>query len=248
MSDRQAQPSGPSRINKSLLHAVEAVALQRLVRALPAWTTPDMLTCVGLLGAGIAGAGYWLSSWSDAFLWLASAGLIVNWFGDSLDGTLARYRRIERPAYGFFVDHTTDIAAQLSVGIGLGLSPYIQMETALLMIATYLSVSCVTFIRRSVSGVLHISFYGNGPTEMRAGLIVINTVLFFVPVARFPTPFGTLSIIDLIAILLCAASLVLLTWMVLAERRTLARLDPPAHARPPMPKPRARPRRVPDRD
>ncbi len=206
--------------------------LQKLVRSLPSSTTPDMLTGLGLAGAVTTGIGYWLCSWNHAFLWLASAGLVVNWFGDSLDGTLARYRQIERPAYGFFVDHTTDIAAQVSIGVGLGLSPFMQMETALALIATYLSISCVAFIRRSVSGVMQISFYGNGPTEMRAILILINTVLFFVPLAQFRTPFGRLTVVDLFVMVLCASSLILLVWMVLGERKTLARQDPPAYGNP----------------
>lgn len=248
MADRQANKSGASRINRSLLHSVEAVALQKLVRSLPASATPDMLTAIGLLGAVTTGIGYWLCSWNHAFLWLASAGLVVNWFGDSLDGTLARYRQIERPVYGFFVDHTTDIAAQLSVGIGLGLSPFMQMEVALGAIATYLSISCVAFIRRAASGVLQISFYGNGPTEMRLILIAINTLLFFVPLARFRTPFGVLSVVDLFVIGLCVSSLALLVWMVLCERRTLARQDPPAYGGAPLPKTTLPPGTLPDGD
>jgi phosphatidylglycerophosphate synthase len=236
MADRQANKSGVSRINRSLLHSVEAVALQKLVRSLPASTTPDTLTAVGLLGAVMTGIGYWLCTWDHAFLWLASAGLVVNWFGDSLDGTLARYRQIERPVYGFFVDHTTDIAAQLSVGIGLGLSPFMRLEVALGAIVTYLSISCVAFIRRAASGVLQISFYGNGPTEMRLLLITINMLLFFLPLARFRTPFGMLSLVDLLVMGLCASSLALLVWMVLRERRTLARRDPPAYGGAPVSK------------
>ncbi len=240
MADRRASRSGAKRVNRSLLHAVEAAALQKLVRRIPAPVTPDMLTGLGLAGAVVTGCGYWLCSWDHAFLWLASAGLVLNWFGDSLDGTLARYRQIERPAYGFFVDHTTDIAAQLSIGIGLGLSPLMQMETALALIATYLSISCVAFIRRSVSGVMQISFYGNGPTEMRAILIAINTTLFFLPPAHFRTPVGLLTVVDLFVIVLCAASLSLLAWMVLGERRVLARQDPPTYGKTSLPEGNAR--------
>jgi archaetidylinositol phosphate synthase len=248
MTDRlQTNKTGPSRLNRGLLQPLEAVLLQKIVRKLPGGVTPDMLTWLGLGGAALTGVGYFLTSWDEAFLWLASFGLLVNWFGDSLDGTLARYRQIERPTYGFFVDHTTDIAAQLCIGLGLGLSPYVQLEIALALMVTYLAISCVAFIRKSVSGVLQISFYGNGPTEMRFMLIMVNMALFFLPLMTFGTDFGPLTLFDLGIMAICAGSLLLLAYMVNSERRALALRDPSPLKRPapltPFPSAPSRPNR-----
>ena len=79
---------------------------------LPLSLTPDHLTLIGIAGAVTASAGYFASRWSLEWLWIASAGLVINWVGDSLDGTVARLRGIQRPRYGFFVDHTSDLFSQ----------------------------------------------------------------------------------------------------------------------------------------
>ena len=105
---------------------------------MPAWMSPDLLTLIGILGAVIIFAGYALTKVNSIFVWLASIGFVVNWFGDSLDGTLARYRKIERPKYGFFVDHTVDAFSQLLIFVGLGLSIYVSFSVAALALTGYL--------------------------------------------------------------------------------------------------------------
>ena len=111
------------RLNDSALGALERPTLAWAAERLPASVTPDQLTFLGFTGALAAAAGYVASLWSLQWLWLASAGLVLNWAGDSLDGTVARLRRIERPRYGFFVDHTSDLFAQSAVFLALGVSP-----------------------------------------------------------------------------------------------------------------------------
>ena len=96
------------RIQTSILHGVEHKALVWLARRMPAWVTSDMLTFTGFAGALIIAAGYALTTKDIRWLWLACFGFAVNWFGDSLDGTLARVRGTQRPVYGFFVDHNVD--------------------------------------------------------------------------------------------------------------------------------------------
>lgn len=91
-----------TRVNKILLGPIERPALSWLAQKMPAWVTPDKLTITGFLGTILVAVSYVLTNQNHAFLWLASLGLVINWFGDSLDGTLARYRKIERPQYGFF--------------------------------------------------------------------------------------------------------------------------------------------------
>ena len=110
-----------SRIHRSWLAEQELNLLIWLAARQPVWITPDRLTVFGVAGALLCGLAFWASSLSPDFLWLACLGLLINWFGDSLDGSLARYRKIERPAYGFFIDHTTDVVSQAFIFIGLGL-------------------------------------------------------------------------------------------------------------------------------
>jgi archaetidylinositol phosphate synthase len=168
-----------SRVNDILLGPLERPTLQWLAGHMPAWVTPDVLTIIGLGGSGLILAGYVLTNVHAAFLWLASLGFVVNWFGDSLDGTLARYRKIERPKYGFFVDHTVDAFSELLVVLGLGLTPYIRFDVAAIALIAYLLVSVLVYVRTYVEGVFQISYGKLGPTEVRAILILLNTFLFF---------------------------------------------------------------------
>jgi phosphatidylglycerophosphate synthase len=151
---------------------------------MPAWVTPDVCTIIGVLGALLAAVSYGFSNVSPAFLWLASLGFVVNWFGDSLDGTLARYRRIERPLYGYFVDHTTDMICQLMIGIGLGLSPYVSFNVASSMVLAYVMLSGLVFLRTYVAGEFKISYGGLGPTESRVVAVFLNTAMYFFGVQR----------------------------------------------------------------
>jgi phosphatidylglycerophosphate synthase len=234
MTDRRTPPSTPpSRISRSLLQPWEAAALQKLVRRLPDGMTPDALTVIGLAGAALTGLSYALSNWNPAFLWLASAGLFVHWFGDSLDGALARHRQIERPNYGFFVDNSADQAAHLLIVVGLGLSPYVNLEVALLVTTVYLAVVCILLLKRAVSGTMEISFYAAGGTELRCILVAGNTAIYFIPPELFRTRMtfhtgaGTLTAIDFFLLAVAATALILLTFTVLRYRRNLARKEPP---------------------
>src|SRR3954454_6663635 len=105
-----------------LLAKVEKRVLRRIASRLPRWVLPDDLTALGVLAAGGICAAYQLSNDSREWLWVASALLVVHWLGDSLDGTLARVRRIQRPRYGYYLDHIVDAVSTAAIGIGLGLS------------------------------------------------------------------------------------------------------------------------------
>ncbi len=182
-----------TRVNDILLGPLERPALQWLAAHMPAWMNPDILTGIGIVGAVIIFASYWLSNEVPAFLWVASLGFVINWFGDSLDGTLARYRKIERPKYGFFVDHTVDSFCEVLVVMGLGLSPYVTFSVACLALIGYLLMSILIYIRTYVHGVFQISYGKFGPTEVRVILILLNTVMFFLgtPKVELPLGFGT---------------------------------------------------------
>lgn len=174
-----AKPKPHQRINNILLGPLERPALQWLAAHMPAWVNPDVCTGIGVFGAVVICISYWLSNSSTWFFWLASVGLVINWFGDSLDGTLARYRKIERPKYGFFVDHTVDSFNEFIIVLGLGLSPYVRFDIASLALIGYLLMSVLIFIRTYVDGVFKISYGKLGPTEVRVIIMIINAIMFF---------------------------------------------------------------------
>lgn len=188
------------RVNDILLGPLERPALQFFARNMPAWVTPDKLTTFGILGSVLVFVSYLLTRYDPAFLWLASLGFVINWFGDSLDGTLARYRNIQRPIYGFFVDHSLDAVSETLVFIGLGLSPYVRLDLALLALVGYLLMSILVYIRTCVDGVFKISYGKLGPTEVRLLAIIANTILFFSSNPQWNTSVGTFGIYDLFVI------------------------------------------------
>jgi archaetidylinositol phosphate synthase len=154
---------------------------RRLLRAiaarLPLWVTSDHLTLLGVFGAVGAGVAYALSNLSAVWLAAASAALVVNWFGDSLDGTLARVRRVERPRYGYYLDHIVDAFATAAIGAGLGLSPYVDLGIALAVVLAYLVLSINVYLETAAFGVFRLGYGRIGPTEARLVLIVVNTLL-----------------------------------------------------------------------
>lgn len=184
MEREMAQPSLPKRSNRGLLQSLERPALLWLVRHIPGWVTPNILTGVGFIGACIAAASYWFSSWHPEFLWLATIGLLINWYGDSLDGTLARFRQIERPRYGYFLDQNLDAFAQLLLAAGFGLSGYIRFEITMFAAATFFLLSISSLVQAIVSDVFELTCYGIGLTEIRVGFSALNALMFFFP----PTP------------------------------------------------------------
>jgi phosphatidylglycerophosphate synthase len=167
------------RVNDILLGPLERPALKWLAAHLPAWISPDICTFIGVLGAIVVMGGYLLSGLNRNFLWLASLGFIVNWFGDSLDGTLARFRGIERPIYGFFIDHVTDAVGQVLIFLGLGMTPYVRFDIACLTLIAYFLLSVLVYVRMCVEGEFRISYGRLGPTEIRVLAILLNTSMYF---------------------------------------------------------------------
>ena len=203
-----------------------------IAQRLPTALTSDHLTILGVFGALLCGVCYAASSLSPQFLWLASLGIVLNWFGDSLDGTLARVRKIERPMYGFFIDHTTDVASQLFIFIGLGLSPFMRFETACLVLLSYWIAALYTFIRAIATREFKISYYGIGPTEIRIGLLLYNFGIAIFGPMKAATPYGVFSLIDGISVcifFIVVGSFLLMVWQ---EGRRLARLDTPVDSKP----------------
>lgn len=213
-----------TRVNDILLGPLERPALQWLAARMPAWVNPDILTGIGIIGTVITFAAYWLSGQNPAFLWLASLGLVINWFGDSLDGTLARFRKIERPRYGFFVDHTVDAVAQFLIVMGLGLSPYVTFAVACLALIAYLMMSLYVYIRTYIDGVFKISYGKMGPTEARVVIILVNAAMFFVGNPTVALPLGLQTVWDVLVALIALALFALYLVSAAQQARVLYRL------------------------
>jgi archaetidylinositol phosphate synthase len=219
-----------SRVNTSWVIPVERPLVGWLAPKLPVGVTPDHLTLTGFVGALICGLSYGSSWLSPALLWVASAGLVINWFGDSMDGTLARFRNIERPRYGFFIDNTTDLLSQISIFFGLGASPYMRFDIACLGLAGYYMVSFFNLIKAMDTRVIKIGFFGVGPTEIRLGFIGYNFFLLTIGPLSVNTPFGPMSPIDGIVILTIAVVLISLIVTIWSEGRRLAQEEVSFHA------------------
>src|SRR5919198_2269776 len=154
-----------------LLAGVESRVLERIARCLPARVMPDHMTALGVLAAVGIAAAYGLSNESSLWLWAASALLVVHWLGDSLDGTLARVRGIERPRYGYYLDHLVDALSTACIGIGLGLSPFMLLATGALIVVAYLMLSINVYLESYALGRFSIGYGRVGPTEVRLGPI-----------------------------------------------------------------------------
>jgi archaetidylinositol phosphate synthase len=167
------------RVNDILLGPLERPALKWLATNMPAWVSPDLCTLIGVLAAAGITISYILTRFEPAFLWLASLGFVLNWLGDSLDGTLARTRHIERPIYGFYIDHSVDAFVIIMIFLGLGLTPYVSFNVACLALIGYLLLSVLVYVRTSAIGEFKISYGKLGPTEVRVLAILLNIAMYF---------------------------------------------------------------------
>ncbi|MBM3748897.1 MAG: CDP-alcohol phosphatidyltransferase family protein, partial [Acidobacteria bacterium] len=167
------------RAQVSLLAPVEKKALLWLARHTPAWINPDHLTALGLASMLGAGLSYWYASRSRTGLWLVIVCLALNWLGDSLDGTLARYRNRQRPRYGFYVDHVVDALGTFFLLAGLGLSGYMSERIAMGLLIVYFLLTIEVYLATYTLGTFHLSFWKFSPTELRILLMIGNVALMF---------------------------------------------------------------------
>ena len=165
----------------SMLAAVEKKTLIWLAKRMPGWVNSDHLTLLGFVAMFVACLCYWAAGWDRRALIAVILALAVNWFGDSLDGTLARVRNRLRPRYGFYVDHVTDAIGTFFLIFGLGLSGYMSLPIALGLLIVYFMLSIEVYLTTYTIGTFHLSFWSFGPTELRLLLCIGNIALFFWP-------------------------------------------------------------------
>ncbi|MCU1219045.1 MAG: hypothetical protein JWN42_242 [Candidatus Angelobacter sp.] len=210
-------PTNPSfheakRIQQSILANLEKRSLVWLAARTPAWINSDHLTLLGLLSMAAAGAGYWWSARNRLGLVLVVLCLALNWLGDSLDGTLARFRNHSRPRYGFYVDHVVDAFSAFFLLGGLAFSGYMSPLVALGLLVAYLMLSVEIYLATYALGDFKISYYKMGPTELRILLSLGNlavlwksTVHLFGRAHRLFDVAGTLGISGMLLIMVISA-------------------------------------------
>ncbi len=174
----------PERIHQSLTSQFEKFCIIRSAQRMPEWVNSDHLTVLGFVGMILAGVSYWLSRWNSFFLLVAIFWLAVNWFGDSLDGTLARVRKRQRPRYGFYVDHVIDAFGILCLLGGLALSGYMSAWIAAGLLIVYYLLSIEIALATVSLGKFRLSFGYLGPTELRILLSIGNVALLLRPMVH----------------------------------------------------------------
>lgn len=186
MSRQQFQDA--QRVQQSLLAGVEKKVLVWMAHRLPAFINADHLTVLGFASMIAAGIAYsFAASWPQA-LFLVNVLLALNWFGDSMDGTVARVRNHLRPRYGYYVDHIIDALSALFLFAGLALSGYMSERVAIGMLTGYLLLALNSYLATHSMGVFSISWWKFSPTEMRILLAIGNTVAYFWPRTRILGP------------------------------------------------------------
>ncbi len=234
MEEKQTmQVKQAKRIQTSLLNGVERKALVWMAERMPRWVTSDMLSGIGFVGALIIAAGYMLSDININFLWLSSFGFVIHWFGDSMDGSLARVRQTQRPLYGFYLDHTLDVITEFIMFMGAGLSALLRLDVALLVFIAYLMLTLNVTINTHLKGEFRLTYAKLGPTEFRLIMIIVNTLLIYIrPLREFSTIWNigscslTMSGLDIIALGIFALLLTIYVVTFFGDLRDYARRDP----------------------
>lgn len=222
------------RIQTSILNAAEKKVLVWLAERQPSWMTSDILTYLGTFGAVVIAVGYILSSCDMNWLWLSSLGFVINWYGDSLDGTLARVRNRQRPIYGYYLDHTVDAVNELIIVLGIGLSGMVHLSLALLILALYFMLTVNVSINAHLKKEFRLTYAKMGPTELRIIMIIVNTVLILIPsIGTFSHTFMlwghelTVRTMDYVAAFIFLALLLIYLTEIVKDAKEYARLDPP---------------------
>lgn len=221
------------RIQTSILNPLEKKALIWMAERLPSWVTSDMLTYFSLFGAVVIAAGYLLTNYDPAWLWLASFGFVLHWVGDSLDGTIARVRRQSRPLYGFYIDHNMDCITEAFIFGGMGLSAYMHFWVGLMIFCVYLAMEVYVMICAHLKNEFKLTYGLLGPTEFRLLVVLLNTVWYFVePLHSFvyhvelgPLKGDVLSL-DVAGFVVFAVLLVLYLQSFVTDLHYFAKVDP----------------------
>lgn len=170
-----------ARVHRSLLYSLEKRCLVWMAERMPKWVSSDHLTTLGLFAMLMTGVSYWLGRWNKLAPLMAIFWLAVNWFGDSLDGTLARVRNQQRPRYGFYVDHVVDAFGTLFLVGGFALSGHMDKIIAMGVLIAYFMLNIEVYLATYTLGQFRLSFWKFSPTELRILIAVGTIALLFRP-------------------------------------------------------------------
>lgn len=211
----------------ALLSGAEQSLLRLLCRHIPAWVTPNAMTLLGVVGAAIAFVGLSGAHKVAGSPWLAVVGIAINWFGDSMDGSLARFRQSERPKFGFFVDHLSDALSVALICVGISLSPFANLLSGLILLVAYYLMFIISLITCQVSGTFRICYSRLGPTEMRLLLVLCILGMITMPVSTFAWGDITLTIYDIVFVTMASLMVMAGTAYTIKIGRGLCISDPP---------------------
>lgn len=184
------------RLHAAVTASAEKKLLITIAQRLPRWINSDHLTGLGFVALLGAGASYGYARTSDIGLWLVIVCLAVNWFGDSLDGTVARVRGRQRPRYGFYIDHILDALGTIALMGGMAASGYLSWAVASAVLITYLTLCIEVYLATYTLREFRVSFVGFGPTELRIVITIGNLALLY-GFRTVWTPFGRFPIFDI---------------------------------------------------
>lgn len=216
------------RIQTSFLNSVEKKALVWLAGRQPKWMTSDILTYIGVFGSVLFTVGCFLANSNVFYLWMASLGLVIHWYGDSMDGTLARVRNTQRPVYGFFIDHTLDVVTTALIFIGVGCSPMFRMDVALFAFSGYLGLSIYTYIGMILKDEFRLTYGKLGPTEFRLLLILMCILYMYTPWSQYTYEIGGMQfgLFDILGGIITAILYLIYLIQFVKDRRYFAEKDP----------------------
>ena len=222
------------RIQTSILNAAEKKLLVWIAERLPRRMTSNHLTFIGMFGALVVALGYALSTRDIQWLWLASFGFVINWFGDSLDGSIARVRGTQRKTYGFFIDHNVDVINETIMFVGVGTSPLVNMTFMMGVLVAYLMLSVYVYIDCHLKGEMRLTYGGLGPTEFRILAILVNVMFIYIPalstwkthIVLFHNEFDC-GVLDAIAILVAIILFCFYLVGFFKDIKYFSRIDPP---------------------
>ena len=212
-------------INTGITAKVEEKIKDWVCPRIPSWVNSDHLTILGIIAIFIVATGFILGFYNRIYLLLVVLGLFLNWFGDSFDGSLARYRKKTRPNYGYYIDHMVDAIVVIIFSLGLGISGFVRIDLALLFAIMYMAlmihVELVTFVQNKFK----YSFGLIGPTEMRILGVFITIYMYLVPVEYFKIFYWHISQYDIAFLLGSIAMAVVLFFSILKKGIELDRVD-----------------------
>ncbi|MBI2144156.1 CDP-alcohol phosphatidyltransferase family protein [Candidatus Woesearchaeota archaeon] len=213
------------RVNNSIVARAEQAVLARLARFVPGFICPDHLTALAFAAALGIGASYWFAYKYRVLFLVAAALYAVHWYSDSLDGKIARERKMQRPRYGHYVDHLLDSVTVAVVLIGLTVSAETLTAAWMWVTSGFLLLMIHAYLKASVTGTFELSIGFLGATEARIIAAAFSILLFFTgnPVlSQWPVP---LTLLDITGSAAAIIIWMMLTVQVVTTARKLDRED-----------------------